>query len=427
MTPTEDSARLAEDCLVCGRPVVKTLDLGSQPLANALIDEPDAPYSEYPLGLARCPSCTHAQLTHFLAPEILFQDYLYASGTSGTLRAYFDWFAASLAQALPQNARILELASNDGSLLDSLRAQGFTPTGIDPAHNLCEVARAKGHAVLEGFFPETRPDTAADVIVAMNVAAHTPNLRDFMAGVATTLTPDGVAIIQTSQAFMIGNGEFDTIYHEHFSFYTVASMARLAELSGLRLDAVQLVSVHGTSFLFFLRPAASQGPGVDFRWCAPFAVAWPEPAPTFLDRGFGGAEAEAAYETFASDARRLMCDVATRISDHRAAGRRIGLVGVAAKALTFIRAAGIEPDALFDEAALKVGRVVPGAQTPIRPLSDVAALTGEWVFLIGAWNFAEELSAKIAAFRGGERDGLRVLVHLPALREFPLGEPAEAS
>lgn len=427
MSDRRDLVRRATACLVCEGPIVPILDLGTQPLANALVESAGAPYAEYPLGLEWCPSCTHAQLSHFLDPSILFEDYLYASGTSGTLRAYFDWFSAALARSVPKDASILELASNDGSLLDSLRAQGFAPVGVDPARNLCDIARAKGHPVLEGFFPDVRPDKPADVIIAMNVAAHTPHLRKFMAGVAASLAPDGVAIIQTSQALMIGNGEFDTIYHEHFSFYTVASMARLAELSGLCLEAVQLAAIHGTSFLFFLRPAASKAPAFVFEGEARFALPWPDPAPAFLDCAFGGAEAKATYDRFADAARGLMRDVADRIAAHRAAGRQIGLIGVAAKALTFIRAAGLAPDAFFDEADLKIGRFVPGAKTAIRPLHDVATLSGEWVLLIGAWNFADELSAKMARMRDGPAPGIRILVHLPKLREYLLDDSLPSS
>ena len=412
----------AATCLVCGTDVNQRLSLGTQPLANALLAAPSDPYQKFPLGLASCPACTHGQLTHFIDPELLFTDYLYASGTSGTLRAFFGWFSEALAQALPAGASVVELASNDGSLLDKLRDNGLDPTGIDPAGNLCEVARKKGHDVMEGFFPEVRPARPANAVVAMNVAAHTPNLRSFMSGVAEILAPDGVAIIQTSQALMLGNGEFDTVYHEHYSFFTVASMARLAELSGLYLEQVRLVSVHGTSFLFFLRRSDYAGPEFAFNGDDRFAVDWPDPSPAFLSREFGGTVADATYTHFASDAEKLMADVRELVASHRAAGRRVGLVGIAAKALTFMKAAGIEPDACFDEADLKIGRYVPGAENPIRPLTDVSALDGQWLLLIGAWNFADELARKIRTLK--PTADLRIVAHLPSIREIAATEAA---
>ena len=269
-------------------------------------------------------------------------------------------------------ARVLEIASNDGSHLSCLAARGFDAMGIDPARNLNDIAAAAGHKVLTGFFPDVRPDGRFDVVVAMNVAAHTPTPLRFLAGVADVLAPGGVAIVQTSQALMLGNGEFDTVYHEHYSFFTVASMRALAARAGLRLEQVQLVAIHGTSLLLFLRRADETGPAIAFKGEDAFAVAWPDPQPAFLSPTFGGAEAEAAYAEFAAKARASMAAVAARIAAHKAQGRQIALVGVAAKALTFIRAAGIAPDLYLDEAPLKIGRFVPGASVPIAPLASIA-------------------------------------------------------
>ncbi|HML30417.1 MAG TPA: methyltransferase domain-containing protein, partial [Hyphomicrobium sp.] len=232
-------------CIVCGSDVTPLLDLDVQPPANLLLAHPGDAYEAFPLGFANCPSCTHGQLTHFVDPAKLFKHYLYASGTSGTLKAYFEWFSDTLRRASRPGARILDIASNDGSLLGILESRGFEAIGVDPAENLNQVAIAAGRKVVTGFFPAARPEGLFDIIVAMNVAAHTPDSSTFMKGVRECLA--------TSQALMIANGEFDTVYHEHYSFYTVASMARLAEKNGLRVEASKLTSVHGTSLLSFLR------------------------------------------------------------------------------------------------------------------------------------------------------------------------------
>lgn len=407
-------------CVVCGAPTRTCLDLSRQPMANALLAAAGDPYDAFPLGLARCPECTHGQLTHFLDPSVLFEHYLYASGTSNTLVAFFEWFAHNLIEVAPRGARVLEIACNDGSLMRYLTAEGFEAVGVDPAANLTAVATAAGHDVLTGFFPDVRPDGEVDVVIAMNVAAHTPDPRRFMHGVAEVLAEDGLAIIQTSQALMLGNGEFDTVYHEHYSFYTVASMARLAEETGLRLEQVALTSVHGTSFLFFLRPADSAAQPVAWPATEPFHVAWPDPAPEFLHRDLAPGRAAAVYEVFADRARALMVSVAARVEHHRELGRKIALVGVAAKALTFVRAAGIEPDLYFDEAELKVGRFVPGARTAIRHLADIATGADDLLVILGAWNFADELHGKVTAHVAAAPDPpeLHFLVHLPTLREF---------
>lgn len=390
-------------CVICNSNVSTILDLREQPLANNLLEKVDDPYDKFPLGLDVCETCGHAQLSHFVDPGLLFKDYLYASGTSQTLGAYFEWFADGLSTVIPVGGRVLEIASNDGSLLRRLANRGLETVGVDPAANLSAVAQAAGLNVLTGFFPEVSPEGKFDAIVAMNVAAHTPTPLQFMRGVAASLADDGVAIIQTSQAMMIPNGEFDTIYHEHYSFYSVSSMERLATECGLALVQVQLVSVHGTSFLFFLRHAG-KGP-VQFPQTAPFAVEWQD--------------TQSSFQSFATKANDLMNEVSQRVKSYRERGFDLALVGVAAKALTFVHAANLAPDWYFDEAPLKVNRFVPGSSTPIRPFSDLALLSKPTVLLLGAWNFADELRRKIDSLN--LRGDHVYLVHLPTVREFEIG------
>ncbi|MCA9090130.1 MAG: methyltransferase domain-containing protein [Planctomycetaceae bacterium] len=381
-------------CLACGSDVVSVLDLGSQPLANCLLRSSDEPYERYPLGLSACSNCGHAQLSHLIPPESLFVDYVYASGTSNTLRNYFDWFAVELRRFLPEGARVLELACNDGSLLRAMSAKGLDVIGVDPAENLTAEARKKGSNVLTGFFPETKPEGKFDAIVAMNVAAHTPRPLEFLTGIAESLADEGIAIIQTSQAKMIENGELDTIYHEHCSFFSPSSMAVLARRAGLVLESVRLVAVHGTSYSFQLR---EPGAKVQHDFCSsePFAVQWPNPTPVSMDADFSGEKASAEFGRFADKARSVIDRAHAAIECRRAEGYQVALVGVAAKAMTFIGAANIRPDHFLDEANLKIGLFVPGYTVPIRPFADASALRNKTVFLIGAWNFAEEIKGKL--------------------------------
>ena len=403
-------------CIVCNGLVTPLLDLDVQPPANQLLADPNEPHEAFPLGFAICPDCTHGQLTHFVDPAKLFKHYLYASGTSGTLKAYFEWFADTLLRASKPGARVLEIASNDGSLLGCLEARGFDAVGVDPAENLNKIASAAGRKVVTGFFPHARPEGQFDIIIAMNVAAHTPDPATFMRGVRECLAPGGVAIIQTSQALMIANGEFDTVYHEHYSFYTVASMARLAGICGLRVEDSQLTSVHGVSLLSFLRRADDPSAPFAFTGSEPFLVAWPSPVPPSLSRELSGAEVLSAYATFANGAKEAMRAAAEVVAQHRAKGRKIALVGVAAKALTFVRAAGIAPDVYLDEAALKVGLTIPGTQHAIQPFSKAAEIAADTTFLIGAWNFADELIRKIRQQSGNASP--KFIVYFPTLREI---------
>ena len=410
------AGRQSNYCVVCGGKTQLCLDLDKQPLANVLLGAAFESYRAYPLGIAFCNECSHGQLTHFVDPNELFQDYLYASGTSGTLKAFFEWFSASLARSLRPGARVLEIACNDGSLLGCLNNVGLCATGVDPARNLTNMARAAGHAVLTGFFPETRPEGQFDVIVAMNVAAHTPTPLTLMKGIKETLAPRGVVVIQTSQALMLENGEFDTVYHEHYSYFTSASMQRLAAQCGLRLEARKLVTVHGGSLIFFLRHVDEIGASFNFEGGSPFEIKWPTPEPQVFSLQFGGSRIDAAYRSFADRARIAMGDARDRIAAHRAKGGDVALVGVAAKALTFIRAARIDPDIYLDEATLKLGLVVPGTPHAIQPLEKATKLSDDTLFLIGAWNFADELIRKLYALRPGSVS--KLLVCFPSVKEI---------
>lgn len=406
----------ATSCVVCDGETQVCLDLGNQPLANALLGSQSEGFEAFPLGLASCPNCSHGQLTHFVPPDQLFKNYLYASGTGGALDPYFTWFAAALAKCLQPGGRVLEIACNDGSLLDRLREAGLSACGVDPAGNLTEAARSKGHEVLTGFFPETQPEGLFAAIVAMNVTAHTPDPRALMQGIKNLLAPDGAAIIQTSQAFMLLNGEFDTIYHEHYSFFTPASMKRLAKDCGLRVEARKLVSVHGGSLMVVLRHADGDLALFDLNGGPPFDMPWPSPEADIMSLDLNGATAQAGYARFANRARSTMESARQRVETHQRRGAKVALVGVAAKALTFINAADIKPDLYLDEAALKLGRFVPGADRAIEPLDAARDLSDDSLFLIGAWNFADGLAGKIRAQRVGAPS--RFLVCFPEIREF---------
>lgn len=409
------AAKEVDSCVVCGGTVRTCLDLGAQPLANLLLADEHEAYEAYPLGISACPDCSHGQLTHFLDPSILFCNYLYASGTSGTLRSYFQWFAEALRRAIPEGSRVLEIACNDGSLLRSLATSGFEVFGVDPAGNLAEEARAGGIRVLTGFFPATRPDGVFDAIIAMNVAAHTPQPRQFLEGVKRSLAPNGLAFIQTSQAMMLDRGEFDTVYHEHYSFFTPASMRHLAERAGLRLDALKLVDVHGGSMLSILRHSEASAVPVTFDARPPFGLEWPSPLPKSLATDLSSSDAAKCYDSFAAKASKAMFATRARIGAHEAKGGTVALVGVAAKALTFVRAAKINPDVLIDEAKLKIGRFVPGMVGRIEAMEHVKALPDDTLFVLGAWNFADELSKKVRAQRPGKPS--RFLTYFPDIHE----------
>jgi 2-polyprenyl-3-methyl-5-hydroxy-6-metoxy-1,4-benzoquinol methylase len=370
---------------------------------------------ELPLGLTACADCSHGQLTHFVDPTLLFGEYLYKSGTSQTLRDFFEWFYAAV-RPLTADARVLEIASNDGSLLRHFAEAGFTAIGVEPALNVAEEATASGLNVIRDFFPTTAlAGEQFDLVLGLNVVAHNPAPLDFLRGVARSLGPTGVAVLQTSQAQMVPRAEFDTIYHEHYSFFTPRSMEALARRAELELVKTSLTDVHGTSFVWVLAKPGSRPRALAALDEGRFAVRSSVLADlvTFLS----GRDPMSLYSEFAQAARRRLAATASEIEQRRAEGFEIVLVGAAAKAITFARAGGIRPDRVLDEAPDKIGRWVPGLDVRIERLAAAGTSSNRALFVLSAWNFADELARKVRSTQAGPAD---FLVYFPELRRFRL-------
>ena len=387
-------------CLCCeSSRLVTVLDLGSQPPANQYISDTEPPPAQFPLALMLCQECWHSQLSYCVDRESIFGKYAYLSGTSNTLRRYFTWFAKALEQVMPPAAKVLELAANDGSLLRELQLQGFSCLGIDPASNVVATAQQEGLPVRQGYWPEAAADLDEqfEAIICMNVLAHVDEPLAFLRACTKRLNPTGRLLIQPSQARMFDHGEFDTVYHEHLSFFNTQSMTRLAQRAGLKLTESFLVAIHGDSPVYVLMRA-------DAPPIAPIA-------PTFSNGEFGIAETLENYESrvalyepgiyarFAQTAHQTIENLKAIVSQHRQNGFSIVFVGAAAKAMTVLNAAQIQPDLLLDESPLKIGLLAPGCGIRIDPLSSVEQLTQPALFIISAWNFRHELTIKLKAMR----------------------------
>lgn len=377
-----------------------------QPHANDFADTLQLKFRES-LRLRGCSVCGHAQQAVFVRPDILFEDYHYASGTSRSLKQYFDHYAAELARQLPSSARILEVACNDGSFLDSLAAQGFKALrGVDPAANIVATARAKGLDVDIDFFTPAYAKAHAqryDLIVGQNVLAHTPDPLGLLQAAAAVLAVGGEIHIQTSQANMLFNGEFDTVYHEHYSFFGAHSMRTLARRAGLELVHLSYPAVHGTSFRFVLRKSGTAGTA-DASVTRRLAEE--------VQRGLLDGRCFAAFSALAQD---RVARYRTHLSEWHAQGRTVVGVGVAAKSVTFFNYAGVFPDHVVDEAPLKIGRYLPGSAVRVAPLAGVADYPRNTVFVVGAWNFFNELHDKISTVRGGQGGGDLFVRYLPEM------------
>jgi nucleoside-diphosphate-sugar epimerase len=252
LRPATDGAK----CRVCKREdnMAVLYDFGKQPNANHYLSCPDETLDEYHLRLDVCRNCYHTQLSYTIPPEEVFSNYIYLSGTSNTMREFFRDFADKSIRecGITGQGNVLEIACNDGSLLDWYKERGWRTFGYDPAQNIHSISSAKGHDVTVGFWgqdpvPEYPP---LDIIVAQNVCAHVPDPVLFLEKCREVMTDATVLYVQTSQSDMIEKGQYDTAYHEHLSFFTVRSMDIAGKMAGLCLDGVEKTPVHGSSYIF---------------------------------------------------------------------------------------------------------------------------------------------------------------------------------
>lgn len=393
-------------CLACGcTSLVEILDFGPQPAANLLSEELGAPVRAESLGLAFCDACGHAQQIYFYPPEELFSEYLYASGTSETLARYFGALASALVEGMSPGQTLLDIASNDGSFLTCFQGSSVKAYGIEPAGKLVESSRKLGIETTHGFWPETSLGHPVDRIVAMNVLAHGPDPLAFLTAVKENLTEHGLAFIQVSQVDMFENFEFDTLYHEHYSFFCPNSLKSLAERAGFRAWRFCKMAIHGGSLMAILGmddEAVNQG--------SAGLVKNPEICLGEVSSDLRPSLATA--KRFSAEA--LMTCETLRQADHlaRLAGYRTVVVGAAAKAITVLQVSGLRPHMVVDEAPLKIGRYLPGQDNKIFALAEVGTIKEPCLFVIGAWNFKSELIRKIAAIR---KRNDAVLVYFPKI------------
>jgi len=247
-------------CRVCKREdnMAVLCDFGKQPNANHYLSCPEGALEEYPLRLDLCRNCYHTQLSYTIPPAEVFSNYIYLSGTSNTMREFFRDFAdKSIRESGIEEGKgtVLEIACNDGSLLDWYKARGWRTFGYDPAKNIEPISSAKGHEITVGFWGQdpTPEYPSLDIIVAQNVCAHVPDPVAFLEKCREVMSDKTVLYVQTSQSEMIERGQYDTAYHEHLSFFTVRSMDIAAKMAGLCLDGVEKTAVHGSSYIFRFR------------------------------------------------------------------------------------------------------------------------------------------------------------------------------
>jgi hypothetical protein len=400
-------------CRACGStelPVV--LDLGETPLANSLVRPEDAgkPEPRFPLDLAFCPACSLVQITETVPPEVLFRDYVYFSSFSVGMVRHAEALTARLARerGLGPKSLAIEVASNDGYLLQFYKKHGIPVLGIDPARNVAKVAiEERGVPTLTEFFglPLAQQLVAegvrADVIHANNVLAHVADLNGFVAGFAALLKETGAAIIEVPYlGEMVPRLEFDTIYHEHLCYFSLTALTKLFARHGLEITDVEQIPLHGGSLLLTATPAVAK--------VTPSARVG-----VFLGREEReGIHRLAYYQDFAPRVARWRESFRGFLRDLKGSGKRIAAYGAAAKGSTLLNHAGVGTDLIdfvVDRSTVKQGLLMPGVHLPIRPPEALLQERPDAVVLL-SWNFKDEILKQQAEFRRG---GGRFILPVP--------------
>ena len=385
--------RILDRCLCCDSTDIEILlDLNNQPLANSYHKQ-DEVLDEYPLGVNICNNCYHIQLTHVVNPDLLFKDYLYVSGTTKTLHDNMKWFVDYVLETTPwgKGNSVLDIACNDGTQLNYFKDKGFKTYGIDPAENLHKLS-SKNHTVICDYFNVDKFDRQFDVITAQNVFAHNSNPREFLEHCGELMHEESVLYIQTSQAEMILNNQFDTIYHEHVSFFNINSMNELVKRTNLTLTDVIKTPVHGISYLFRFTKSAFEGRRKVFNEIE-------------VERQ-RGLLSKKTYDEYTKNIMNLVSEFKELVQNSKREGFKLVGYGAAAKGMTFLNFADVELDVIIDDNELKQELYTPGTNILIKSNEHLKTYldTDKILFIPLAWNFYDEIRDRILKTRENKND-----------------------
>ena len=374
-----------DSCLCCEGTLVPLVNFGRMPLVNTY-----GVTEKFPLAVNRCKVCCHLQLSEAVDPLVLYSDYAYCSGTGKTALDFFSGFARTALSYVPNAKRVLDIASNDGSQLDAFKALGLSTSGVDPAANLAEIAKAKGHAITVGLFEETfiPEGTTFDIITAQNVVAHTHRPMEFLSRCTDIMHKDSRLFIATSQANMVVLGECDTIYHEHISYFNAGSMMRLAERAGLRLLDIVMNDIHGTSYVFVLGTSGEPSVRVAQR------IQWEKAV---------GLTRPGLYRWWKTHIAEKIERLGRTIDGYKKDGFLTVGCGAAAKGISMLNMAGVKLNVLADNTPTKHYKVTSGML--IMPFDEIANLQESKVlFVVLAWNVGLEIRRNVEQMRSRAGD-----------------------
>ena len=393
------------------------IDLGASPLSNAYIpsDRRMEMEPQYPLKVWFCPQCGLVQLEAFTSPEAIFSDYDYFSSYSDTWLAHAECYVTHMMRdyGIDRGSQVVEIASNDGYLLQYFVQRGVPVLGVEPATNVAEVARQRGVPTENAFFGEATARKlksrgyAADLMLGNNVLAHVPDINDFVEGFHVLLKPEGFMTVEFPHLLnLIRQTQFDTIYHEHFSYLSLGTVRTIFAAHGLKVFHVEELPTHGGSLRVFACQAGQPRQVSD----AVHDVLARERAAGLFD-GSG-------YRAFAGAALTIKLDLLEFLIKARREGKKVCGYGAAAKGNTLLNYAGVRHDlieAVADRSPQKQGKLLPGSRIPVVSPEAMLALRPDYVLIL-PWNLQEEIMAQLDGIRAW---GGRFVTTVPRLRVWP--------
>lgn len=397
-----ETVAMERKCRHCGSLLSDTFaDLGVTPLSNSYVDANSYNEAElfFPLHAYVCGRCFLVQLEEFQSPENIFQEYAYFSSYSDSWLQHARSFAEETIRrfSLTDSHRVVEVASNDGYLLQFFQQRNIPVLGIEPAKNVAAVAKSKGIQTVESFFGTSlakklvASGLSADVLIGNNVLAHVPDINDFVKGLNLLLTREGVLALEFPHVLqLIQNNQFDTIYHEHFSYLSLLTVEKILQSAGLEVFDVDELPTHGGSLRIYAKHRQNDRPKMLRKIEA-----------LRHKEAVGGLGAVETYTAFASRACKVKRDLLAFLIDLKRQGKTVVAYGAAAKGNTLLNYCGIRTDFVeyvVDRNQYKQGKFLPGTRIPILHPDRIAETRPDYILVL-PWNLKNEIVEQLAYVR----------------------------
>lgn len=408
--------RTLSSCRSCkGANLVPYLDLGITPLANGLIKPNDLGKNEpkFPLVVCYCKDCSLSQLSVVVDPEIMFRDYFYMSSISNTFKAHCNTFASDLIEVmnLDSGSLVVDIASNDGCLLQEFKKQQIKTLGVEPATNLAKIANSHGIETLNHFWDDktaakiAKEYGGAKIITAFNVFAHVDDVHSFVQNVRTALRDDGMLVIEVPYLIdLLQKHEFDTVYHEHLSYFLLKPLQHILDQNDMKIIKIKKYPIHGGTIEVRavknnIHTKNTISNVDDF---------------IIIEKNLGFYNAD-SYLNFANEVQNIKKNLVELICDLRQNGKKIAGFAASAKGNTLLNYCSIDSDSIkyiVDETPTKEGLLTPGSHIPIVSMASLEDDPPDYLLIL-AWNFVDEIMGKTKQFK--ERGG-KYIIPIPKIQ-----------